>query len=250
MQAWNGYSMYRKKIVLQWLFALNILYQVHLLLNLNSEVLLIKINILNNLDEYTRISTPRSDVLFKKGYLSRPKKNEIISSTQTMSPNDSATVSVVSSDDMSPLYRMHSISPENHSTPAYSTDRCVPDLPLMYSSGFYDSSGYFYVNRTYPTSGNNFRFNSICKKNLFCQFPAFVHNGFDQFNGQTVLMPYGSPPLLDPLEMSLTTNPSKSPPIIFEDEPVAYIEQDPVASVKVGFWDRLCPASKRVNPTQ
>lgn len=122
---------------------------------------LFTIQFICNLDEYTRITTPRSDVLFKKGYLSRPKKSDMTSPVQSASTssNDSAVVSVTSSDEAPPYYRMQSISPENCSTiassPNYSVDGFEQDLPIMYSSGFYDGNGYFYANRTYINNNNS-----------------------------------------------------------------------------------------------
>lgn len=118
-------------------------------------------------DEYTRISTPRSEVLFKKGYLMRTKKYiGPINSTATTSSNDSGSVSVVSNEETASYYSIQSMSPENSSyvhtngtscsdaatSATYPNDAFDSDLSLMYSSGFYDNNGYFYVNRTYPIS--------------------------------------------------------------------------------------------------
>ncbi|XP_029720422.1 uncharacterized protein LOC109407553 [Aedes albopictus] len=47
-----------------------------------------------NEEEYTKITTPRQDVLFKKGYLSRPKKH---TTTSTTSANESGTATGSSS---------------------------------------------------------------------------------------------------------------------------------------------------------
>lgn len=73
--------------------------------------------------------------------------------TTSTSSNDSAAASVTSEDEATPHYRMQSISPENCSTiassPNLSTDGFEQDLPVMYTSGFYDGNGYFYANRTY-----------------------------------------------------------------------------------------------------
>lgn len=181
------------------------------------------------LDEYTRITTPRSDVLFKKGYLSRPKKDDITSSQiTTTSSNGSATVSVISGEETAPYYRMQSISPENCSTfassPNYSTDGFEPDLPLMYSSGFYDGNGYFYVNRMYTI--NDYLEYILSKLSNFSNFCvlAFVQNTFDQFSGPTILMPYGSSPPNDSMEAGESPYSAASftsPPIPIEEDPVA-----------------------------
>lgn len=113
---------------------------------------------LTKIDEYTRISTPRSEVLFKKGYLMREKKYAGPTSMMPMtttSSNDSGSVSVVSNEETASYYSIQSMSPDNSTyqngsdtSPAYPNDGFEPDLSsLVYSSGFYDNSGYFYVNR-------------------------------------------------------------------------------------------------------
>lgn len=114
------------------------------------------------IDEYTRISTPRSEVLFKKGYLMRNQKYvgpiKSMTTAPTSSSNDSGSVSVVSNEETASYYSIQSMSPENStymngtncsdSTSAtYPNDPYDPDLSVIYSSGFYDSNGYFYVNR-------------------------------------------------------------------------------------------------------
>lgn len=123
------------------------------------------------IDEYTRISTPRSEVLFKKGYLMRDKKyvgptNTISAAgATTSSSNDSGSVSVISNEETASYYSIQSMSPDDsnstymnggggHSSSTDSNSATYPndgfehDLSLIYSSGFYDNSGYFYVNRT------------------------------------------------------------------------------------------------------
>lgn len=93
-----------------------------------------------------RISTPRSEMLFKKGYLSRQKINE------TTSSSCSASVSVISGDELAPNCSAASISPDNSAfapSPTFSADGFNQDISLMYSPGFYASNGVFYVNRTF-----------------------------------------------------------------------------------------------------
>lgn len=148
-----------------------------------------------NEDEYTRISTPRSEVLFKKGYLMRDKKyvgptNTISTAptTTTSSSNDSGSVSVISNEETASYYSIQSMSPDDSNSTylnggnssstdsnsaTYPNDGFEHDLSFIYSSGFYDNSGYFYVN-------------------------PYIHNNFDQFNGPTILMPYGSAPTTTP----------------------------------------------------
>lgn len=111
------------------------------------------------IDEYTRISTPRAEVLFKKGYLTR--KMQFIESVSAMpsalpksssSPSDSASGSVVSNEETASCYSIQSLSPANGSdttSATYPNDIYDPDMSLYYSSGYYDNSGYFYVNRMY-----------------------------------------------------------------------------------------------------
>lgn len=95
-------------------------------------------------DDYTRITTPRQDVLFKKGYLSRPKKTITPIDTTVSS---STTVSVVSTED-SISSGTQSLSPEHCSS--------TPEIfdPLMYP-GFYDQNGVLFLNRKLVKFPNN-----------------------------------------------------------------------------------------------
>lgn len=119
------------------------------------------------IDEYTRISTPRSEVLFKKGYLMRAKKYAESTTPPTTakssinpptSSNDSGSVSVVSNEETASYYSIQSMSPENSAfvngnicndgtSISYSNENYNGDVPLIFSSGFYNNNGYFYVNR-------------------------------------------------------------------------------------------------------
>lgn len=109
---------------------------------INSKLIIIIIKIvlfLYKLDEYTRITTPRQDVLFKKGYLSRPKK---ILPQNDLKTSSSGTMSVVSTEESM-----------SSSTQSVSPEHCIP-TPELYDSenqfiypGFYDNNGVFYVNR-------------------------------------------------------------------------------------------------------
>lgn len=93
-------------------------------------------------DDYTRITTPRQDVLFKKGYLSRPKRTFISTDTNTSS---SGAVSVVSTEE--------SATPSSQS---FSPEHCtsIPEMqdqdfnPFPYPS-FVDQNGLVYVNRKF-----------------------------------------------------------------------------------------------------
>lgn len=125
------------------------------------------------IDEYTRISTPRSEVLFKKGYLMRAKKyaesttpptTATTTATSSINPptssNDSGSVSVVSNEETASYYSIQSMSPENSAfvngniynngtAVSYPNENYNGDIPLIYSPGFYNNNGYFYVNRKF-----------------------------------------------------------------------------------------------------
>lgn len=95
------------------------------------------------IDDYTRITTPRQDVLFKKGYLSRPKKHLTTPQTSTdTNTTSSGAMSTVSTEE-SMSSSMQSFSPDNAESDVFD-----PDHPFMYP-GFYDQNGVFYVNRKY-----------------------------------------------------------------------------------------------------
>lgn len=131
------------------------------------------------IDGYTRVSTPRSEMLFKKGYLSRQiqflQSISAMTSTESKSsssPNDSASGSVISNEEIASFYSIHSLSPTNGTnqgsdttSATYPNDIYDPDMPLYYSSGFYDNNGYFYVNRMYSTTS-------------FCHSPGLFFNPF------------------------------------------------------------------------
>lgn len=78
--------------------------------------------------------------------------------TTATSSNDSGSVSVVSNEETASFYSIQSMSPDNSTylngnssndsnSATYPNDGFEHDLSLVYSSGFYDNSGYFYVNR-------------------------------------------------------------------------------------------------------
>ncbi|XP_044763752.1 uncharacterized protein LOC123320487 isoform X2 [Coccinella septempunctata] len=83
-----------------------------------------------NEDEYTRITTPRQDVLFKKGYLNKPKTY----STQTSTGN-STTSTGNSTGNGTPDYQSTDLDYESH---------------FMYPNGFLDQNGIYYVNSYEP----------------------------------------------------------------------------------------------------
>lgn len=89
------------------------------------------------LDEYTRITTPRQDVLFKKGYLSRPKKpeNPIISESSLAGAeqaNEDTVADAVTTNDSS-------------ADPAMDAENNMQQDYYMYP-GYVDQNGLFYVN--------------------------------------------------------------------------------------------------------
>lgn len=111
------------------------------------------------IDEYTRVSTPRSEMLFKKGYLSRKLQCfGTFNAMPSVMPNSSSSASgsIVSNEETASYYSIQSLSPAHGTTndsdttsATYPNDIYDPDMSLYYSSGFYDNNGYFYVNRMY-----------------------------------------------------------------------------------------------------
>ncbi|KAJ6650192.1 hypothetical protein Bhyg_05437, partial [Pseudolycoriella hygida] len=145
-----------------------------------------------NEDDYTRITTPRQDVLFKKGYLSRPKK------TIETNVSSSTTISVLSTDD-SISSGTQSLSPEHCSSTPEVFDL---DHPLMYP-GFYDQNGVFFVN-------------------------PFISNGFDPYDGQMILMPYGGSPFsINPTEYCSNESTPPYPPNHYEKRDSVDSENSP-----------------------
>lgn len=79
-------------------------------------------------DDYTRITTPRQDVLFKKGYLSRPKP-QAHPTSETGEATPCEEVTVITIEEAIAAGLVHGYDPEN---------------PFL---GYYDAHGVFYVNR-------------------------------------------------------------------------------------------------------
>ncbi|XP_060532668.1 uncharacterized protein LOC132705798 isoform X2 [Cylas formicarius] len=79
-----------------------------------------------NDDEYTRITTPRQDVLFKKGYLNKPKAYQ----TQTSTGN--STVSTGNSTE--------------NGTPDHQSADLDYESQFVFPNGFVDQNGIYYVN--------------------------------------------------------------------------------------------------------
>lgn len=85
--------------------------------------------------------------------------NTMSTTATTSSSNDSGSVSVVSNEETASYYSIQSMSPDNstylngnnssdsNSATYPNGDGFEHDLSLIYSSGFYDNNGYFYVNR-------------------------------------------------------------------------------------------------------
>lgn len=66
------------------------------------------------------------------------------------SSNGSGTVSIESNEETASYYSAQSMSPDNNATypsSTYPANGFDQDLSLVYSPGFYDNNGYFYVNR-------------------------------------------------------------------------------------------------------
>ncbi|XP_045469202.1 uncharacterized protein LOC123676920 [Harmonia axyridis] len=83
-----------------------------------------------NEDEYTRITTPRQDVLFKKGYLNKPKTY----STQTSTGNSSTSTG----------------NSTGNGTPEYQSTDLEYESQFMFPNGFLDQNGIYYVNSYEP----------------------------------------------------------------------------------------------------
>ncbi|ENN71647.1 hypothetical protein YQE_11745, partial [Dendroctonus ponderosae] len=81
-------------------------------------------------DEYTRITTPRQDVLFKKGYLNKPKTYH----TQTSTGN--STISTGNSTE--------------NGTPDHQSTDLDYESQFMFPNGFVDQNGIYYVNSYEP----------------------------------------------------------------------------------------------------
>ncbi|CAH1987282.1 unnamed protein product [Acanthoscelides obtectus] len=79
-----------------------------------------------NEDEYTRITTPRQDVLFKKGYLNKPKNYQTQTSTGT------STTSTGNS--------------TGNGTPDYQSTDLEYESQFVFPNGFLDQNGIYYVN--------------------------------------------------------------------------------------------------------
>lgn len=85
-----------------------------------------------NEDEYTKITTPRQDVLFKKGYLNKPKNYQTQTSTGT------STTSTGNS--------------TGNGTPDHQSTDLEYESQFVFPNGFVDQNGIYYVNsyETYP----------------------------------------------------------------------------------------------------
>lgn len=108
-------------------------------------------------DDYTRISTPRQDVIFKKGYFSQPKK--YMSSTDT-NTTSSAAASIVSGEESVSALSVPSLSPEQCSSLG---DPLDPEQGFVYS--FIDQNGVVYCK--YPP--DDFRVSWTHNSFVFCR---------------------------------------------------------------------------------
>lgn len=96
-------------------------------------------------DEYTRITTPRQDVLFKKGYLSRMNNNKTATTTTTNTNSTESTTTTNS--DLDSL--VSTLSPattpstmEYSAGTKYSSDMVDSmDYPMYYPGCYYDENG-------------------------------------------------------------------------------------------------------------
>ncbi|XP_070499740.1 putative uncharacterized protein DDB_G0282499 isoform X2 [Chironomus tepperi] len=96
-----------------------------------------------NEDEYTRITTPRQDVLFKKGYLSRMNNKTVsqpaVVSTTTDSTAPNSSITTTNSDQESSV---STLSPSTTPSMDYGQiDGMDYTAPLYYPSYYYDENG-------------------------------------------------------------------------------------------------------------
>jgi hypothetical protein len=98
-------------------------------------------------DEYTRITTPRQDVLFKKGYLNKPKTYQ----TQTSTGN-STTSTGNSTGNGTPDHQSTGTpcaSPNEQTTQTATVSDLEYESQFVFPNGFVDQNGIYYVNSEY-----------------------------------------------------------------------------------------------------
>jgi hypothetical protein len=97
-------------------------------------------------DEYTRITTPRQDVLFKKGYLSRMNKKTAYTTSSSVvestAPNSSSATTTTNSD---PDSSVSTLSPATTPSMDYNADP-VEYAPIYYP-GYYDENGMLVIRK-------------------------------------------------------------------------------------------------------
>jgi hypothetical protein len=101
-----------------------------------------------NEDEYTRITTPRQDVLFKKGYLNKPKTYQ----TQTSTGN-STTSTGNSTGNGTPDHQSTGTpcaSPNEQTTQTATVSDLEYESQFVFPNGFVDQNGIYYVNSFEP----------------------------------------------------------------------------------------------------
>ncbi|XP_018332461.1 uncharacterized protein LOC108741971 [Agrilus planipennis] len=88
-----------------------------------------------NEDEYTRITTPRQDVLFKKGYLSKPKNYHTQTSTGTTCSTANST---------------STCTPDHHSADGAEGTDLEYESQFVFPNVFVDQNGIYYLNSLEP----------------------------------------------------------------------------------------------------
>lgn len=96
-------------------------------------------------DEYTRITTPRQDVLFKKGYLSRMnnKTASNLSATVNSTESTAASSTITTSD---PDSSVSTLSPATTPSMDYGQMDSMEYAP-MYYPGYYDENGMLVIRK-------------------------------------------------------------------------------------------------------
>ena len=103
-------------------------------------------------DEYTRITTPRQDVLFKKGYLSRMNNKTGNNNTSTgasatdssTAPNSTIATTTTNSD---PDSSVSTLSPATTPSMDYGQADGMEYAPPVYYPGYYDENGMLVIRK-------------------------------------------------------------------------------------------------------
>ncbi|CAO1340929.1 unnamed protein product [Diamesa serratosioi] len=167
--------------------------------------------ILFNEDEYTRITTPRQDVLFKKGYLSRMNNNKTATTTTT---NTNLTESTTTNSDpdssVSTLSTATTPSTIEYSAGTkYSSDMMDSmDYPMYYPGCYYDENGVM-VFPMYANGYNYYQNASNASSNASPVYLMPYPYSYDYYMPPTASTPPTSPANEEEEETTASTNNSE-----------------------------------------